>query len=68
MVLAPLSTDCTHYLCYPQSNWAPLVLNPEWVGLCTLYAPVGLSKKLSCEGGSFSCCRLNSHGCFQSGV
>ena len=21
---------------YPQSNWAPLVLVPEWVGLCTL--------------------------------
>ena len=22
---------------YPQSNWAPLVLVPEWVGLCTLW-------------------------------
>ena len=22
-------------LCYPQSNWAPLVLVPEWMGLCT---------------------------------
>ena len=27
-----------HSLHYPQSNWAPLVLVPEWVGLCTLQA------------------------------
>ena len=27
------------------------MLVPEWVGLCTLYAPVGLSKDLSCEAG-----------------
>ena len=27
---------------------------------------MGLSKGLSCEAGSFSCCRLNPHGCFQS--
>ena len=26
----------SHSLYYPQSNWAPLVLIPEWVGLCTL--------------------------------
>ena len=42
---------------YPQSNWAPLVLVPEWVGLCTLQTPVGLSNDLSCEAGSLSCCR-----------
>ena len=30
--------------------------------------PVGLSKGLSCEAGSFSCCHLNPHGCFQLGV
>ena len=28
--------DFSHSLCYPQSNWAPLVLTPECVGLCTL--------------------------------
>ena len=28
--------DFSHALCYPESNWAPLVLAPEWVGLCTL--------------------------------
>ena len=28
--------DFSHSLCYPQSNWAPLVLIPEWVGFCTL--------------------------------
>ena len=26
--------DFSHSLRYPQSNWAPLVLIPEWVGLC----------------------------------
>ena len=39
--------DFSHCLHYPQSSWAPLVLVPEWVGLCTLLAPVGLSKDLS---------------------
>ena len=29
---------------------------------------MGLSNKLSCEAGSFSCCCLNPHGCFQSEV
>ena len=28
--------DFSHSLHYPQSNWAPLVLIPEWVGLCML--------------------------------
>ena len=26
----------SHSLRFPQSNWAPLMLVPEWVGLCTL--------------------------------
>ena len=29
---------------------------------------MGLSNKLSCEVGSFSCCHLNPHWCFQSEV
>ena len=29
---------------------------------------VGLSNELSCEAGSFFCCHLNPHGCFQSVV
>ena len=28
--------DFSHSLHYPQSNWTPLVLIPEWVGLCML--------------------------------
>ena len=60
--------DLSHSLHYPQSNWAPLVLVPEWVGLCTLQAPVGLSNDLSCEAGSLSCCRPNPQGRFQSEV
>ena len=31
--------DFSHSLRYPQSNWALLVLIPEWVGLCTLQVP-----------------------------
>ena len=55
-------------LCYPQSNWALLVLVPEWVGLCTPQAPVGASNDLSHEAGSLSCCCPNPHGRFQSEV
>ena len=51
----------SHFPHYPQINWALPVLIPGWVGLCTFYNPVGLSKKLSCEAGSFSCC-LTSTG------
>ena len=58
----------SHSVCYPQSIWAPLVLVPEWVGLCTPLAPVGLSKDLSCEAGSFPWCHPNPHGRFQSEV
>ena len=32
-----------------------LVLIPGWVGLCTVWDPVGLCYELSCEAGSFSC-------------
>ena len=68
MVLAPLSARFQSLPGYPQSNWAPLVLVPKWVGLCTPQAPVGLSNDLSCEAGSLSCCRPNPHGHFQSEV
>ena len=65
---ARFTRDFNLSLCYPQSNWAPLVLVPEWVGLCTPHAPVGLSNDLSCEAGSLSCCRPNPHRRFQSEV
>ena len=32
----PSLPDFSHSPCYPQSNWAPLVLIPGWLGLCTL--------------------------------
>ena len=38
------------------------MLIPGWVGLCAFYDPVGLSIELSCEAGSFSCCRLTLIG------
>ena len=57
----------SHFLCYPQANWALLVLIPGWVGLCMFEDPVGLSNELSCEAGSFSC-HLNRHRFFQSEV
>ena len=68
MALLHSPLDLNLSLRYPQSNWAPLVLVPEWVGLCTLQAPVGLSNNLSCEAGSLSCCCPNPHGHFQSEV
>ena len=64
--MAPASLNLS--LCYPQSNWAPLVLVPEWVGLCTPQAPVSLSNDLSCEAGSLSFCCPNPHRRFQSEV
>ena len=48
--------DFSHSLCYPQSNWAPAVLVPEWVGLCMPQASVDLSNDPSREAGSLSCC------------
>ena len=56
----------THFPHYPHSDWALLVLIPRWVGLCTFQHPVGLSSKLSCDAGSFFCCPLTLHRCFQS--
>ena len=66
--LLPSLPDFSHSLCYPQANWALLVLIPGWVGLCMFWDPVGLSNKLSCEAGGFSHCCLNPHRCFQSEV
>ena len=57
----------SHFCCYPQGNWALLVLIPGWVGLYIFQDPVGLSKELSCEAGSLSC-HHNPHRCFQSEV
>ena len=56
MLLARLSLAFSHFLCYPQANWALLILIHRWVGLCTFWDPGGLSNKLSCEAGNFSCC------------
>lgn len=56
-----------HFPHSPQANWALVVLIPRWVVLCTFQDPMGLSKALSCEAGSFSCCH-NPHRIFQSEV
>ena len=58
----------SHFLCYPQSNWALLVLIPRWVGLCTFEDSVGLSNELFCGAESVSHFCLNPHRCFQSEV
>ena len=60
--------DLNLSLRYPQSNWAPLVLVPELVGLCMPQAPVGLSNNLFREAGSLSCCCPKPQGRFQSEV
>ena len=57
----------SHFPCYPEANWVLLVLILGWVGLCTFQDPMGLSNKLSCEAGSFSC-HHNPHRFLQSGV
>ena len=62
MPLAQLSSPC-----YPEGNWALLVLIPRWVGLCMFQDPVGLSNELSCEARSFSCCH-NPHRFLQPEV
>ena len=51
----------------PTSKLGPSGADSGWVVLCTFEAPVGLSKKLSCEAGNFSYC-LNSHRFYQSEV
>ena len=34
VLLAQLSVAFSHFPCYPQGNWALLVLIPGWVGFC----------------------------------
>ena len=51
----------------PTSKWVLVVLIPGWVGLCTFWDLVGLSRELSCEAGSFPC-HLNPHRFFWSEI
>ena len=51
ILLAQLLETFSHILCYPQANWAILVLITRWVGLCMFQDLMGLSSKLSCELG-----------------
>ena len=57
----------SHFLCYPQANWALPVLIPGWLGSVYILGPVGVSKELSYETGSFSH-HHNPHNCIQSEV
>ena len=61
--LLSFQSSFSHFLWYPPANWAPLVLIPRRVGLYTFQDPLGLSNKLSCEAGSFSC-HCNPHRFF----
>ena len=58
-----VTSPATHNQIGPFWCWFP----GGWVCVCsrTLW---GLSSELSCEAGSFSCCLLNPHRCFQSEV
>ena len=67
MPLVQLSASFQSLLPLPTGNWALLVLNSRWVVLCTFWDPVGLSKELSCEAGSFSWC-CNTHRFLQPEV
>ena len=61
MVLAPLSAS---FQPLPPSKLCPSGADSRVVGLCTFWDPVGLSNKLFCEAGIFSCCHLNPQGVF----
>ena len=52
----------------PTSKVGPSGADSGWVGLCTFWDPVGLSKELSCEAGSFSHCCLNHQWVFNQWV
>ena len=62
------STLCRISLPLPTIKLGPSSADSRVGGLVHTLGPVGLSKGLSCEAGSFSCCHLNPHGCFQLGV
>ena len=64
MVLAAVSAGFQSLPSLPTSKVGPLALIPVWVILCTFWDPVGLSKELSCEAGSFSHCHFNPQGVF----
>ena len=68
MALAPLSAGFQSVPLLPTIQLGPSGAVSQVGGFVYVLDPVGLSKDLSCEAGSFSCCSLNPHGCFQSVV
>ena len=65
MALAPL------FACFQSLPLLPTIkLGPSGAaslvgGFVYILAPVGVSKELTCEAGSFSCCCLSPHSGFQ---
>ena len=57
----------SHFLCFPQSNWALWCWIPGGWFLCMLSDPVGFSSELSCVARSFSHWH-NSHNFLQPEV
>ena len=68
MVLAPLSARFHSLPPLLTIKLGPSGTDYRVGGLCMFQDPVGFSSELSCEAGSFSCCCLNPHRCFQSEV
>ena len=64
MALALLSASFQSLPPLPTSKVGPSGADSGWVGLCTFWDPVGLSKELSCEAGSFSHFCLNHQWVF----
>ena len=61
MAPAPLSAGFQSLPLLPTIKLGPSSAVSRVGGLVHALGPVGLSNKLSCEAGSFSCCRLNPH-------
>ena len=68
MVLAPLYAGFQSLPLLPTIKLGPSGADFRVDGFVYVLGPLGLSNELSCEAGSFSCCHLNPHRCFQSVV
>ena len=68
MALAPPSAGFQPLPPLPTIKLGPSGVVSPVGGLLQALGPCGSLQELSCEAGSFSCCLLNRHGCFQSEV
>ena len=68
MVLAPLSSGFQALPLLPRVKLGPSGAGSRVGGLVQALGPCGSLQRPLREAGSFSCCRPNPHGCFESEV